>query len=118
MFWTIGAVELSREGSELLVVDDQVSPAKGPLWSLPVLGGFRDGWQTRWDKTPSWSRDRRRIYFVNGEDAHHPASWKVRASSALYTPMKKDWTTKLIHSDARVPEGFRSRSHPTIKRER
>jgi cysteine-S-conjugate beta-lyase len=30
-------------------------------------------------------------------------------------PMKKDWTTKLIHSDARVPEGFRSLAPPTYR---
>ena len=29
--------------------------------------------------------------------------------------MKKDWTTKLIHSDARVPEGFRSLATPTYR---
>ncbi len=29
--------------------------------------------------------------------------------------MKKDWTTKLIHSDARVPEGFRSLAPPTYR---
>ena len=29
--------------------------------------------------------------------------------------MKKDWTTKLIHSDARVPEGFRSLAMPTYR---
>src|SRR5271165_5431006 len=30
-------------------------------------------------------------------------------------PMKKDWTTKLIHSDARVPEGYRSLATPTYR---
>ena len=29
--------------------------------------------------------------------------------------MKKDWKTKLIHSDARVPEGFRSLATPTYR---
>ena len=29
--------------------------------------------------------------------------------------MKKDWTTKLIHSDARVPEGFHSLATPTYR---
>jgi len=29
--------------------------------------------------------------------------------------MKKDWTTKLIHSDAQVPEGFRSLATPTYR---
>ncbi|HEX8894098.1 MAG TPA: cystathionine beta-lyase, partial [Terriglobales bacterium] len=29
--------------------------------------------------------------------------------------MKKDWTTKLIHTDARVPEGFRSLATPTYR---
>src|SRR5206468_2056335 len=32
-------VDLSADGSELLVVDGQGAPPKGPLWSLPVLGG-------------------------------------------------------------------------------
>ena len=30
-------------------------------------------------------------------------------------PMKKDWTTKLIHSDGRVPEGFRSLATPVYR---
>ncbi len=29
--------------------------------------------------------------------------------------MNKDWTTKLIHSDARVPDGFRSLATPTYR---
>ena len=29
--------------------------------------------------------------------------------------MKKDWTTKLIHTDARVPQGFRSLATPTYR---
>ena len=29
--------------------------------------------------------------------------------------MKKDWTTKLIHSDARIPEGYRSLATPTYR---
>ena len=29
--------------------------------------------------------------------------------------MKKDWTTKLIHSDAKVPAGFRSLAPPTFR---
>jgi cystathionine beta-lyase len=29
--------------------------------------------------------------------------------------MKKDWTTKLIHSDAKIPEGFRSLATPTYR---
>ncbi len=32
-------VDLSADGSELLVVDGQGAPPKGPLWSLPILGG-------------------------------------------------------------------------------
>jgi Tol biopolymer transport system component/DNA-binding winged helix-turn-helix (wHTH) protein len=31
----------------------------------------------RGNNTPSWSRDGKWIYFVNGEDAHHPTGWKV-----------------------------------------
>jgi len=32
-------VDLSADGSELLVVDGQGAPPKGPLWTLPILGG-------------------------------------------------------------------------------
>ena len=32
-------VDLSPDGSDLLVVDGQGAPPKGPLWSLPILGG-------------------------------------------------------------------------------
>ena len=33
------AVDLSPDGSELLVVDGQGAPPKGPLWRIPLLGG-------------------------------------------------------------------------------
>jgi eukaryotic-like serine/threonine-protein kinase len=32
-------VDLSPDGSELLVVDGQGAPPKGPMWSFPILGG-------------------------------------------------------------------------------
>jgi cysteine-S-conjugate beta-lyase len=37
-------------------------------------------------------------------------------SASYNAPMtKKDWTTKLIHSDAKVPEGFRSLTSPVYR---
>ena len=38
-FPNMSALGLSPDGSELLVVDGQGTPAIGPLWSVPVLGG-------------------------------------------------------------------------------
>jgi cysteine-S-conjugate beta-lyase len=40
---------------------------------------------------------------------------KVLSSRTYNVEMKKDWTTKLIHSDARVPEGFRSLATPVYR---
>src|SRR5664279_2757320 len=43
---------------------------------------------------------------MGGEGAM-PPSYNAR--------MEKDWTTKLIHSDVRVPEGFRSLATPVYR---
>ena len=43
----------------------------------------------------------------DGGEGGMPPSYNAR--------MKKDWTTKLIHSDARVPEGFRSLATPVYR---
>jgi cysteine-S-conjugate beta-lyase len=40
-------------------------------------------------------------------EGYHPSPYNAG--------MKKDWTTKLIHSDARVPEGFRSLATPVYR---
>lgn len=36
-------------------------------------------------------------------------------TTSYNVPMNKDWTTKMIHSDARVPEGFRSLATPVYR---
>ena len=54
---------LSPDGSELLVADAQGVPAKGPLWSIPILGGSlrRVGDMDVSDAT--WSPDKKQLAY-------------------------------------------------------
>lgn len=44
---------------------------------------------TRGSNVPTWSRDGRWIYFVNGEDSHHPTAWKVPSTGGHAVPVTK-----------------------------
>ncbi len=50
-------LDLSPDGSELLVVDGQGAPPKGPLWSLPLLGGSPRRLGDMVGETAAWSPD-------------------------------------------------------------
>ena len=62
------AADVSPDGSELLVVDSQGNPDRGPLWSLPVLGGSprRLGDLVGIDGT--WSPDGKMLAYCNGNE--------------------------------------------------
>ncbi|HEY3971389.1 MAG TPA: protein kinase [Candidatus Sulfotelmatobacter sp.] len=51
------AVDLSRDGSDLLVVNGQGAPPKGPLWSVPILGGSARKLGDLVGETGAWSPD-------------------------------------------------------------
>lgn len=58
-------VGLSPDGSELLVVDGQGSPPKGPLWSLPLLGGSPRRLGETVGETAAWSPDGKSLAYAN-----------------------------------------------------
>jgi Tol biopolymer transport system component len=61
-------VDLSSDGSELLVVDGQGAPPKGPLWSFPILGGSPRRLGDSVGETGAWSPDRKMLAYTNLSD--------------------------------------------------
>ena len=58
-------VDLSADGSELLVVDGQGAPPKGPLWSLPVLGGSPRRLGDAVGESAAWSPDGKSLVYTS-----------------------------------------------------
>ncbi len=50
-------VDISPDGTELLVVDGQGAPPRGPLWSIPILGGSPRRLGDTIGETAAWSPD-------------------------------------------------------------
>jgi eukaryotic-like serine/threonine-protein kinase len=53
----MAAVDLSLDGSELLAVNGQGAPPKGPLWSVPILSGSPRKLGDLVGETAAWSPD-------------------------------------------------------------
>jgi serine/threonine protein kinase/Tol biopolymer transport system component len=58
-------VDLSASGSDLLAIDGQGAPPKGPLWSLPVLGGSPRRLGDVIAETAAWSPDGKMLAYTN-----------------------------------------------------
>ncbi len=58
-------VDLSADGSELLVVDGQGAPPKGPLWSLPILGGSPRRLADAVGESAAWSPDGKSLVYTS-----------------------------------------------------
>jgi eukaryotic-like serine/threonine-protein kinase len=58
-------VDLSSDGSELLVVDGQGAPPKGPLWSLPILGGSPRRLADAVGESAAWSPDGKMLVYTS-----------------------------------------------------
>ncbi len=58
-------VDLSPDGSELLVIDGQGAPPRGPLWSIPTSGGSPRKLGDMVAETASWSRDAGLLAYAN-----------------------------------------------------
>ena len=61
-------VGLSPDGSELLVVDGRGAPPRGPLWSLPMLGGSPRRLGDIVAETAAWSPDGKMLAYSNLSD--------------------------------------------------
>lgn len=58
-------VDLSPDGSELLSVDGQGAPPKGPLWRIPILGGSPRKLGDFVAETAAWSPDGKMVAYTN-----------------------------------------------------
>ncbi|HEY6767434.1 MAG TPA: protein kinase [Candidatus Sulfotelmatobacter sp.] len=58
-------LDLSPDGSELLVVDGQGAPPRGPLSSIPILGGSPRRLGDSIGETASWSPDGKLLAYSN-----------------------------------------------------
>jgi Tol biopolymer transport system component len=61
-------VALSPDGSEILEIDGQGAPPKGPLWSVPVLGGSPRRLGDIIAETAAWSPDGTMLAYTNLSD--------------------------------------------------
>jgi Tol biopolymer transport system component len=61
-------VGLSPDGSELLVVDGRGAPPRGPIWSLPMLGGSPRRLGETVGETAAWSPDGKMLAYSNLSD--------------------------------------------------
>ena len=58
-------LDLSPDGSELLVVDGQGAPPKGPLWTLRLLGGSPRRLGDLIAETAAWSPDGKNLVYTD-----------------------------------------------------
>ncbi len=58
-------VDLSPDGSQVLAVDGQGAPPKGPLWSIGILGGSPRRLGDIIAETAGWSPDGKRVAYTN-----------------------------------------------------
>lgn len=75
----MSAIDLSPDGLELLVVDGEGAPPKGPLWSIPLLGGSPRRIGDLIGETGAWSPDGRMLAYTNLGDLFVAASDGTRS---------------------------------------
>jgi Tol biopolymer transport system component len=61
-------VGLSPDGSQLLVVDGRGAPPRGPMWTLPILGGSPRRLGDIAGETAAWSPDGKMLAYSNLSD--------------------------------------------------
>ncbi len=75
----MSAIDLSPDGLQLLVVDGQGAPPKGPLWSIPLLGGSPRRIGDLIGETGAWSSDGKMLAYTNLGDLFVAASDGTRS---------------------------------------
>ena len=63
-------LDLSPDASDLLAIDGQGAPPKGPLWSIPVLGGSPRRLGDIIAETAAWSPDGKTLAYTNLGDLY------------------------------------------------
>ena len=61
---------MSADGSQFLVIDGHGVPFRGPLWSLPVLGGSPRRLGSTVGDCAAWSRDQQQLAYGDGGDLY------------------------------------------------
>ncbi len=89
-------VDLSPDGSQVLAIDGEGAPPKGPLWSLEILGGSPRRLGDIIAETASWSPDSKRLAYSvlgdlflansDGTDAHKLISVKGDILNITWSP--------------------------------
>ena len=89
-------VHLSPDGSEILVVDGKGAPPRGPLWSLPILGGSPRRLGDVEAETAAWSPDGKVLAYSNlsdlflakadGTESHKLLSMKGDIKNVTWSP--------------------------------
>jgi eukaryotic-like serine/threonine-protein kinase len=92
--------DLSPDGSELLVVNGQGAPPKGPLWTISLLGGSPRRLGDLVAETAAWSPDGKLIAFTNLGDlsvAHSDGSQPRKLLSVTGDIQNVVWSPDTAH---------------------
>lgn len=95
-------LSLSPDGSEVLAVDGQGVPAKGPLWSIPILGGSPRRLGNAVGIEGTWSPDGKKLAYTDGLNLFLANSDGTESHKLLSMKM-------LIFAPAWSPDGSRLR---------
>lgn len=78
-----GTPRWSPDGN--LIAFDSRAGGEGNVYIVDPHGGIphKLNIDIRGNTQPSWSRDGKSIYFVNGADAHQPTAWKVPSTGGM-----------------------------------
>ncbi|MFP5228250.1 MAG: protein kinase domain-containing protein, partial [Acidobacteriota bacterium] len=66
----MGPVSMSADGSEFLVISGGGVPMRGPIWSLPVLGGSPRRLGDAKGNSAAWSADKQRLAYGDAADLY------------------------------------------------
>jgi len=110
-------ISLSPDGSQLLVIDGQGAPPKGPLWSFSILGGSPRRLGDIIGETASWSPEGNRIAYSNLGDlfvakADGTESRKLSQSAAILRILPGRRMAEACDSIARKAQGLSASNSP------